>query len=281
MTDFLVSFLIVGTQKGGTTALAKFLAQHPEICFALGKEVHFFDGVDYDPDGDSTQLNHHYQKAFPNWQGEQVVGEATPIYMYLPFIAERIYRYNPQMKLIFLLRDPVERAISHYNMELGRGLEWLPLPIAIALEPFRLAKDRHNLQEKSSLRCHSYVDRGFYAQQIMNMQQYFPTAQMLFIKTSDLWEQHQLVLQNIYSFLGLTSRTFMPEQELVFKQENYLKFHPVSYALTKYYLQQRFKQPNLLLSKTIGWDTGEWNRYSYSRSDKTIPPQPPLKRGDN
>ena len=255
MTDFLVNFLIVGTQKGGTTALAKFLAQHPEICFAPNKEVHFFDSVDYNAAGDQRELNYHYQKAFPNWQGQKIIGEATPIYMYLPFVAERIYRYNPQMKLIFLLRDPVERAISHYNMELGRGLEWSSLPMAIALESSRLAKDRHNFQEKSSLRCHSYVDRGFYAQQIINMQKYFPIAQMLFIKTTDLWQQHQLVLQNIYNFLGLVDRIFMPEQELVFKQENYLKFHPVSYALTKYYLQQKFRQSNLLLSKIIGWNT--------------------------
>jgi len=262
MTDFLVNFLIVGTQKGGTTALAKFLAQHPEICFAPSKEVHFFDSVDYNsagvgvslPEGYRGELNHHYQKAFPNWQGQKIIGEATPIYMYLPFVAERIHRYNPQMKLIFLLRDPVERAISHYNMELGRGLEWLSLPMAIALEPYRLRKDRHNFQEKSSLRCHSYIDRGFYAQQIINMQQYFPTGQMLFIKTSDLWQQHQLVLQNIYNFLGLIDRTFMPKQELVFKQEKYSKFHPIGYALTKYYLQQKFRQSNLLLSKTIGWD---------------------------
>ena len=254
MTDFLVNFLIVGTQKGGTTALAKFLAQHPEICFAPGKEVHFFDGVDYDQGWDQKQLNHHYQEAFPNWQGQKIVGEATPIYMYLPFVAERIYHYNPQMKLIFLLRDPVERAISHYQMELGRRLEWLPLPLAIALEPYRLRRDRHNLQEKSSLRCHSYVDRGFYAQQIIKMQQYFPAAQMLFIKTSDLRQKHQEVLQNIYNFLGLVDRSLMPEPELVFKQENYLKFHPVGYALTKYYLQQKFRQSNLLLSKTIGWN---------------------------
>lgn len=271
MTGFLVNFLIVGTQKGGTTALAKFLAQHPEICFAPVKEVHFFDGVDYDRGWDQTQLNHHYQKSFPNWQGQKIVGEATPIYMYLPFVAERIYHYNPQMKLIFLLRDPVERAISHYQMELGRGLERLPLPLAIALEPYRLRRDRHNLQEKSSLRCHSYVDRGFYARQIINMQQYFPPSQMLFIKTTDLRQKHQEVLQNIYSFLGLVDRSLMPEPELVFKQENYPKFHPVSYALTKYYLQQKFRQANLLLSKTISWDIGEWNGYSYSHSGKTIP----------
>ncbi len=265
MTDFLVNFLIVGTQKGGTTALAKFLAQHPEICFAPVKEVHFFDGINYDPGWSESgnprltisELNHHYQKAFPNWQGQKIVGEATPIYMYLPFVAERIYRYNPQMKLIFLLRDPVERAISHYQMELGRGLERLPLPLAIALEPYRLRRDRHNLQEKSSLRCHSYVDRGFYARQIINMQQYFPPSQILFIKTTDLRQKHQEVLQNIYSFLGLVDRSLMPEPELVFKQENYPKFHPVSYALTKYYLQQKFRQANLLLSKTIGWDPQE------------------------
>ena len=260
MTDFLVNFLIVGTQKGGTTALAKFLAQHPDICFAPCKEVHFFDGVEYDRTQNQAQLNQLYQQSFPNWQGQQIVGEATPIYMYLPFVAERIYHYNPQMKLIFLLRDPVERAISHYNMELGRGLEWLSLPAAIALEPYRLWKDRHNLHEKSSLRCHSYSDRGFYAQQIIRMQQYFPREQMLFLKTGDLWQHHRGILQDIYDFLGLANGKFMPDQELVFHQEKTLKLNYISNLLLRYYLKQRFKRANILLAKTLGWNNLEWNK---------------------
>jgi len=269
MTDFLVNFLIVGTQKGGTTALAKFLSQHPEICFAPCKEVHFFDAVDYNPELTHSQLNQQYQQAFPNWQGQHLVGEATPIYMYLPFVAERIYHYNPQMKLIFLLRNPVERAISHYNMELSRGQEWLPLGLAVVLEKLRLWLDRHNLQEKSSLRCHSYVDRGFYSQQILRMQQYFPPEQMLFINTKDLWHNHQENLQKIYGFLGLVDRTFIPTQELIlpliptqelipYQKSNKSSF--INKFLTKTYLQSRFKKTNSSLANILGWNITEWNR---------------------
>lgn len=257
MADFLVNFLIVGTQKGGTTALGKFLAQHPEICFAPSKEVHFFDSVTYDPKAELTLLNQQYQQAFPNWQGQQLIGEATPIYMYFPFIAERIYAYNPQMKLIFLLRDPVDRAISQYQMERGRGLESLPLPIALALEPLRLWYDRDNFQEKSSRRCHSYVDRGFYARQILQMQRYFPPQQMLFLKTSDLWQHHQETLRKIYDFLGIVDQTIIPPQELVFYQEQPIKNDSVIHSLvnyfTNYYLQHRFRKANLQLAKILGW----------------------------
>ncbi len=251
MGDFLVNFAIVGTQKGGTTALAKFLAQHPEVCFAPGKEVHFFDAPDYCESRSWAQLNQEYQQAFSNFRGQKLVGEATPAYMYLPWVAQRIYNYNPEMKLIFLLREPVERAVSHYQMELERQAEWLPLRWALAVEPVRLWRDRHNYQFNSSLRCHSYLDRGCYARQILQMMRYFPREQMLFLKTSELWHQHRATLQRVYNFLGLTAGHW-PAQELVFSGGGAIV---VSQRLRDR-LTAHFQQANQLLQAILNWSEG-------------------------
>jgi len=125
-----VGFLVVGAQKGGTSALAEFLSVHPQICmaeFLLGhsrictaesKEVHFFDLGALSPGRPSNYEEYH--SFFPKKPGAIAYGEATPAYMYWKPAAERIYRYNPEMKLIFLLRNPVERAYSKHQEEQSR-----------------------------------------------------------------------------------------------------------------------------------------------------------------
>ncbi len=130
-----VNFLIAGAQKSGTTALHRFLSEHPRICMASRKEVHFFDknknfkisSPDYDT----------YHKNFPNPSDDQIVGEATPRYICWPSAPQRIKEYNPDMKLIFILRDPVERAYSQFIMEKKRGKEPFPFFVAIRLEKIR------------------------------------------------------------------------------------------------------------------------------------------------
>jgi hypothetical protein len=250
---FLVNFLIVGTQKGGTTALSTFLAKHPEICFAPSKEVHFFDNEHYNPNTSVPMLNQRYKSYFPNWEGQHIIGEATPIYMYLPFIAERIYKYNPNMKLIFLLRDPVERALSQYTMERGRNSEVLPYSIALALEPLRLWFHKNNLTETSSLRSHSYIDRGFYARQIKEIERYFSREQMLFLKSTDLLKNHVQTLLCIYDFLGIIDTSILPDQEFIFVGKKSSIITTPIHTLITYYLNYRYKKSNQELYNYLGW----------------------------
>ena len=214
-----INFLIVGTQKGGTTALANFLSQHPEICFAPQKEVHFFDSPQFQDSASSQVWHDIYFKAFFNYQNQPLIGEATPIYMYWPKIAQRIHRYNPSMKLIFLLRDPIQRAISHYCMELQRSNENLSLAHAFLAEPFRLWKHRNNHQENSSLRLHSYLHRGFYRKQIDRFRKLFPSSQILILKNEDLLQHHELTLKKIYHFLNIKNCNFIPKAEIIFTHE--------------------------------------------------------------
>ena len=148
-----VDFVIGGTQKGGTSALDSFLRQHPEICMpTTRKELHFFD---------REEENRDYKKYHANFKPKpqhRVIGEASPIYMYWETAPDRIWKYNPKMKWILALRNPVERAFSAWNMETKRGKEKLPFAEAIEKEPER-CREALPLQH----RVYSYVDRGFYA----------------------------------------------------------------------------------------------------------------------
>src|SRR5438128_3640412 len=120
----LVTFVIAGVQKGGTTALYEYLAEMGDVGLSRQKETHFFDDETLDwarPD------YARYHAMFDAPEGRPC-GEATPIYSYWPNALERIAAYNPAMKLILLLRDPVARAWSHWRMEYARGAERQPSP---------------------------------------------------------------------------------------------------------------------------------------------------------
>ncbi len=216
---FRVDFLVGGTQKGGTTALAYFLGQHPEICLPTQKEAHFFDAADFPADHTPEASGESYRKLFPaEWQG-RLCGDATPVYMFLPEVARRVWRYNPAMKWIVLLRDPVERAVSHYRMERARGNEPLTFDEAIAAENKRLCKDRDNRAWNSSVRLHSYVERGLYTRQIRRVRRWFGKGAVLVLTTGELRHRHEETLRRIYEFLGVQDRGFVPPAEMVFATE--------------------------------------------------------------
>ena len=251
---FQVNFLIVGAQKAGTTALSSFLSQHPEISFARDKEAHLFDSPSFKDSWTRETVNEEYRKYFSDIKDRKIIGEGTPIYMYLPFIARRIFAYNPDMKLIFLLRSPVERAISQYYMEKARGYEGLPLNAAIMLEKFRLWLHRNDFSERSSVRAHSYVDRGIYAKQIRNMLKYFPMRQMLFIRSEDLLNDHKATLTNIYNFLNIKDKLFIPPAQIVFASEKSIK---VDEKIVRK-LANILNSDMIELEHLLGWDLSDW-----------------------
>lgn len=253
-SSFRVNCLIVGTQKGGTTALARFLAMHPDVCMAEGKEAHFFDADDFDESMGSDFIAGTYRRCFPAYAGQAVCCDATPIYMYLPQIAKRIHDYNPKMKLIFLLRNPASRAISHYHMERGRGFEILPLWMALLAEKFRLS--RGDLDHILELRRHSYLQRGLYSHQIRRMLDYFPRDQMLFIRSERLQFQHEQVIGQVYAFLGLQAPVQLPVAERVFAGKYDLAKSPLIRYLLTLYFRRELKRLECLLS----WDLIEWRQ---------------------
>jgi hypothetical protein len=191
-----VNFVIGGTQKGGTSALHRFLRQHPEICMPDGrKEVHYFDSEE---EFRGRPNYKHYHARFSPKRGQRVIGEATPIYMYWEPAPYRIWSYNPQMKWILLLRNPVERAFSHWNMERKRGKEPLSFAEAIAREPER-CREALPLQH----RLYSYVDRGFYAHQVRRLFNIFGRENCLVLLNEDLRHEHAQTLRRVFEFLDV------------------------------------------------------------------------------
>lgn len=199
-----MSFLLGGVQKAGTTALARWLAAHPRLCLPVGKEAHVFDAPDFNEAASAQWVDARYAVHHPEPHDDGVLyGDATPIYLFHPRLIARIARYNPAMRWLVLLRDPVERAISHWAMERGRGAERLPLWAAVLAEPFRLAGHRDDFADDSPLRTHSYAARGDYARQLDCLFAHFPRTQVLLIDNAELRAEPAACLHRVHAFLGV------------------------------------------------------------------------------
>ena len=115
------NFIIVGSAKCGTTTLSDVLATYPDCCFSNPKEVRFFD-----LDENYNKGWAWYQQAFSHYNGEKMVGEATPNYTAMPLVsqcAERIYQFNPETKIIYIVRHPYKRLVSSWKMHYRNSSE--------------------------------------------------------------------------------------------------------------------------------------------------------------
>lgn len=253
-----LDFMIIGVQKGGTTALSHFLAQHDQICMAEGKEVHLFDAPDFDSHWSVDEINQRYAAHFQAATNAQLLGEATPIYLYWPEVIAALHQYNPALKLIVILRDPAERAISHYMMESGRGTEQRPLWLALLLEAVRLRRDSTR-DPNSARRCHSYRTRGLYAEQLTNLRCYFPDSQILIIENNELIEQHHQTLARVCTFLGLPCHN-LPAPERIFAGQ----YDKNRYTVCRWLLKCWFGPANRRLKNLLN-DMGYSPNWSWLR----------------
>ena len=190
-----VTFVIAGVQKGGTTALFDYLGDYPDVARSDVKEVHFFDDETQDWTGPDYAA---YHARFPPPDGRPC-GEATPIYSYWPNSLERIAAYNPAMKLILVLRDPVERAWSHWRMEHARGAEAEAFSWCIRQGRQRL----FDAEPWGHHREFSYVERGFYGEQMERLFGLFSRQQVLVLRSEDLLADPTPALTGVRAFLGL------------------------------------------------------------------------------
>jgi len=202
-----VNFIIAGVQKAGTTALFDYLSEAPDLALSRVKETHFFD--DDTRDWDLPDYS-GYHALFPEPDGRPC-GEATPIYLYWPGSLERIRAYNPGMRLIVLLRDPVERAWSHWRMEYARGHERQPFGWCVRQGRMR----NFGAEPWGFHRAFSYVERGYYGEQIERLLQLFPREQALILKAEDLQADPQPLMASVRAFLGLPPSTARLEPRAV------------------------------------------------------------------
>ncbi len=238
-----VDFVVAGVQKAGTSALDVYLRRHPKICMANKKEVHFFD-------------RDKWCFAIPNYlaystkfspKKNQLVGEATPIYSYWQESIRRIWEYNPKMKIILVLRNPIERAYSHWNMERQRGVEKLSFIDAINNETLR-CKEALPKQH----RIYSYLDRGWYSEQIRRIQRFFPENQCMFIKHESLLSSPNEVMEGVWRFLGVP--LISVEKKIVHATAYERKISVEEYQLLLDIYKHEIKQ----IESMLDWDCSDW-----------------------
>lgn len=249
----LPNFLLIGCQKGGTSSLHGYLSQHPRLQPADVKEVHFFDGGlhprwDKYVEGERLYRSYFGWRGRLNSQGRQSF-EASPCYMFNPLAPSRMAAMVPDAKLIVLLRDPVERAISHYFHERRRGREALPILEAFQAETDRLApvhasgnyKDVHWIN-------FSYVARGLYAEQLDRVFTHYPRERVLILESSDFYAETKQTLAQIFDFLGLENTDLDVDLTPVGVGSNRKKVDSEVYD----WLRARFVEPNARLEELLG-----------------------------
>jgi hypothetical protein len=221
----LPAALIIGTAKGGTTSLFNYLIEHPDVVAPLGKEMHYFD-LYY------SRGERWYRGRFPyefQLRGAALTLDASPYYMVHPLAAERAARLLPDVKLIALLRNPVDRALSHYNFAFQGGRETLSFAEAVEQETERIAGEEERLRTKpdyfsSRHRTYSYLRRGLYLDQLRRWVEHFPRANLLVIQSEWLFRDPAGATGAVQRFLGL--RPYQCPSYKTFLQGQYSKMDP-------------------------------------------------------
>ena len=240
-----LDFIVAGAQKSGTTALHYFLKKHPQIALPDRQEMHFFDDdaifsrpVDYD------LLHRHFRPVARS----ALAGEVTPSYLYWKPAMERIWNYNRQIKLVILLRNPIDRAFAHWNMQRFKDREQLGFLDALKKEPTRIAQP---LTIES--RRFAYVDRGFYSSQLDRVFKFFPREQVHIVKFEDFRDRKQETLDGIFEFLGVKSLRRIRD-----KDRNIVPYERTMTPEERKYLSEVFSAEITKLEQMLGWDCSDW-----------------------
>jgi len=256
----LPDFITIGAQKCGTRSLYHYLVQHPCIVLPQKKEVHFFD-LNFDKGG--LWYRAHFARIWSRWLARAggrrlVTGESTPYYMFHPRVPERVFGTIPQVKLIALLRNPVDRAYSHYQSRVRKGLERLSFEEAIQKEAERLKEETERMSRDENYRSlihqyHSYLSRSVYADQLKEWLSFFPRRQILALRSENFFADTSGTLEIIFRFLNLPAfeiRNLRPRN-----QSDYDTME----AGTRGQLLEYFAPHNQRLYRLLGEDFG-WDR---------------------
>jgi hypothetical protein len=259
VTGALPDFVVIGGKKCGTTFLYQLLGQHPLVQPAASKELHFFDAL-FDEGAE------WYRQCFPapRWEDGRrtITGEASP-YMAHRYAPERMAQVVPQARLIALLRNPVERAYSDYQMVARKDREHKTFEEAIGLEePAEAGKARPNEGETSEDEDHAvldedseYLSRGVYIDQLLRWAEFFPREQLLVLKSEDFFESPNETLKLVLDFLDLPE--WEPEsEELMASKRNEGRYEREMDPVTRRRLEAYFEPHNRRLYEFLGKDFG-------------------------
>ncbi len=251
----LPDLLIIGAQKCGTTFLYQLLVQHPRVKSAFVKEVHYFD-LNF------AKGNNWYRSNFPLRMRNTrtyITGEASPYYLFHPHAAKRASMVVPDAKLIILLRNPVDRAYSHYQHQTkrvaGEARETLTFEEAIEAEERVLPAEvsrmlRDESYKSSSHRTRSYLSRGRYMDQLQVWSSFFQREQMFIAKSEDLFSGTTNSLERMLDFLEIPH--WAPETYSIPNKREYTGLDP----LVRQRLDEYYKPHNQRLYEYLGVDLG-------------------------
>ncbi len=264
-------FLIIGAQRCGTTSLYYYLTEHPNIGPSSVKEVHFFDdaftkGIRWYRAQFPTTLQKYYSEHIRRY--DFFTGEATPSYLFHPHAPKRIVQILPKVKLIVLLRNPVDRAYSHYWLRTTLGDETSTFEDAIRAEQERIVGEQEKLlvdeHYRDTYRRFSYLTRGMYVAQLQRWMSYYPREQFLILKSEDFYRDPGGVTKQVLQFIGVPAEVVKISKE--YKQyrlgrktgyRNKEKPPTLDPKIRKYLLDY-FKPHNArlyqLLGRDFGWD---------------------------
>ena len=243
----LPDFLILGIQKGGTTSLYNYLLAHPSIHVTHTKEIRYFDR-NYDRGENWYRANFPtvFSKFISKRKGTPfIVGDASPDYLFHNIVPKKVKKDFPDIKLIVVLRNPVDRAYSHYNMRKRGGQETLSFEEAIKIHDSRIQKswwDHHRF---------SYLKRGLYAEQLQHWFKFFPRKQFFILETNQMEANPLQFYDNLCNFLEIE------RFQIDFTRYNVGKYSQMN-PETRKYLIKYFKPHNEklyeLLERKFDWD---------------------------
>lgn len=257
----LPDFLIAGTQKGGTTALFAYLMQHPSIGGPARKEIRYFDR---NAGRSITWYRGHFPTAFERALVRartgvpQICGEASPGYLFHPLAPVRAARALPRARIVFLLRNPVDRALSHYVHECVNGRETETFEEALRLEPERLAPDLERMAADPEYLgetwwTKSYTARGDYAPQLRRWLDAFSPEQVLVLLSEELFADPGAVYARVLEFVGAPPHRLNGYPKVLARD-----YEPMA-PETRARLVERFRAANVELASLLGRDPG-WDR---------------------
>ena len=269
------SFIIIGAQRCGTTSLFKYLTQHPSIRTPLYKEIHFFDNYN----GAYKLGFRWYRGHFPthdfhflkndNKKSKVLTGEATSYYMFHPWCPQRIKDALPDVKIIAILRNPVDRAYSHYQHSVRQGYEKLTFRKAIENEQVRLEGEREKILSDPDYysfnhNLYSYLERGIYIEQLLKWREFFQEKQILVLRSEDLFYDASNVYRRVLDFLQL------PKHNITNPTHYNVGRYPRMPASLRERLVDFYEPHNQKLYKYLSWDL-EWEKGPYVEKDGVQP----------
>jgi Sulfotransferase domain len=242
-------FLIIGAMKAGTTVLQHFIMEHPQVAYKRG-EIHFFDAVYH------RGLNWYKCHLPRRLTSRHLVCDKSPYYMAHPLVPRRVHALNPDMKIIVILRNPIDRAYSHYQHNKRQEREPLTFEEAIEKEPERLAGEvekmkRHHTYKSSAHRRYSYLARSRYAELLKRWFAYFPKEQFFIISSNDLREKPAKIMDSVFEFLELPA--FRQEDKYRNNRHKYEPMDPATRQKLAEYFEPHNRELEELLGRKFNW----------------------------